>query len=468
MTPRTAVLVAALLALVPASGLASTVKPSKATPPAATAAAPVHPMVFNYIHDDYAKAVAEAKAHKIPIFVDAGAAWCHTCRSMDAFVFTDERLKKDANRFAWLAIDTENRKNAEFLKKHPIPALPTYLVIDPLTDAVVMRWVGSASLAQLEQFFDDGDVALHGGQPREAYDVALAKADVAYGSGQGAEAVAAYREALAVAPEGWGSYSRCVEAMLFSLSELDSNEVVIQLARDAMPRVGGTTTFVSCAGYGLEAALALPDDNAHKREICDEFEAKLREGMSDGTIPLLPDDRSSYLSTLMEARQAAKDSAGAHDAAQDWADYLERAARESTSPEQRVVFDPHRLSAYIEIGHPEKAIPMLQQSEKEFPDDCNPPARLAVAYLKLKRYDEALAANDRAMANPMANGPRRLLYFQNRVDIYTGKGDAASAKQTMEQAIVYAQALPEGQRSESQIASLKKKLEKLGQTTSAQ
>src|SRR5207247_4887944 len=116
---------------------------------------------------------------------------------------------------------------------------------------------------------------------------------------------------------------------------------------------------------------------------------------------------------------------------------------------ERTGFDPRRLGAYLAAGQAATAVPMLQQSEKAFPDDCNPPARLAVAYLNLKRYDEALAANDRAMAKPMADGPRRLLYFQTRVDILTGKGDHPAAKKTLEQAIAYAQALPEGQRSDA-------------------
>ena len=40
---------------------------------------------------------------------------------------------------------------------------------------------------------------------------------------------------------------------------------------------------------------------------------------------------------------------------------------------------------------------MLEQSEKDFPKDYNPPARLALVYLRLKKYDEALAASDRAL-----------------------------------------------------------------------
>ena len=110
---------------------------------------------------------------------------------------------------------------------------------------------------------------------------------------------------------------------------------------------------------------------------------------------------------------------------------------------------------------------MLQLSEQEFPDDCNPPARLATAYLNMKHYDEALAASDRAMRKPMADGPRKLLYYDTRISIYTGMGNAAAAKQTLEAAIAFAQGLPEGQRSESRIASLKKRLDKLNQTSSA-
>ncbi len=469
MTTHRAVLVAAALALVPLSGVVSTARAATATAAAAvTPAVESRPSVLPFIHDDYAKAIADAKAKKQLVFVDAGAPWCHACRSMDAFVFTDPALKKDAERFVWLALNTENRKNAGFLKKNPIPALPTYLVVDPLSDKVVMRWVGGASVAQLQQVFNDADVAMHGGQPHEPVDIAMARGDAAYSNEQHLEAVKAYRQALAAAPPGWASYTRCVESLLFSLSQVDSNQAVIDLAHAVMPQVAGTTTYISAAGSGLSSALALPDGSPNKRQDAIAFEAQLREALGDASIQLTSDDRSSYLSSFIDAREAAKDSVGAHNAAQDWADFLERAAREARTPVERAVFDPHRLSAYLALGTPEKAVPMLQLSEKEFPTDCNPPARLATAYLKLKRYDDALAASDRAMALPMSDGPRKLLYYQTRIDIYTAKGDAASAKKTLEAAIAFAQGLPEGQRSEKRIASLKAKLEKLTQTSSAQ
>ena len=39
---------------------------------------------------------------------------------MKAYVFTDKSLERYAGQFVWLAIDTENGKNANFLAKYPI------------------------------------------------------------------------------------------------------------------------------------------------------------------------------------------------------------------------------------------------------------------------------------------------------------------------------------------------------------
>ncbi len=52
--------------------------------------------VLPFIEDDYPKALAEARAKNLPIFAEAWAPWCHTCRSMRAFVYTDKALAKYA------------------------------------------------------------------------------------------------------------------------------------------------------------------------------------------------------------------------------------------------------------------------------------------------------------------------------------------------------------------------------------
>ena len=45
-----------------------------------------------FIADDYPRALRLARSMHRPLFIDAWAPWCHTCRSMRAFVFTDPAL----------------------------------------------------------------------------------------------------------------------------------------------------------------------------------------------------------------------------------------------------------------------------------------------------------------------------------------------------------------------------------------
>jgi tetratricopeptide (TPR) repeat protein len=161
------------------------------------------------------------------------------------------------------------------------------------------------------------------------------------------------------------------------------------------------------------------------------------------------------LATLMEARQDARDEAGAHRAALAWAAFLDSAAAGARTPEERAVFDSHRLSAYLELGWADRAVVFLKASEAALPDDYNPPARLAVAYNALKDWDDALAATDRALAR--AYGPRKVRIYMARADAFAGKGDVAAARRTLDEAIAFVEALPEAQRSQSTLALLEKR-----------
>src|SRR3989442_2908800 len=81
---------------------------------------------------------------------------------MRAFVFRDKALARQAGRFVWLEVDTEKSQNAALRKKFPIQALPTFLVVDPDSEKVVLRWVGGATVSQLERILDDGRAAVLG------------------------------------------------------------------------------------------------------------------------------------------------------------------------------------------------------------------------------------------------------------------------------------------------------------------
>ena len=211
------------------------------------------------------------------------------------------------------------------------------------------------------------------------------------------------------------------------------------------------------ARSGLDCALGLGKDDASRAAAIAEMEAATRKTVADASLAAAADDISTSYLSLIEARKDAADAAGARKDAEAWAAFLEAQAAAAKTPEQRAVFDSHRLSAYLELQQPERAIPMLQESEKDLPDDYNPPSRLAVAYMAMKKPDEALAASNRAL--PKVSGPRRVQVLQRRSDIFAAKGDAAASREALEQALACAKALPAGQRSEGQIRALEKKLE---------
>jgi tetratricopeptide (TPR) repeat protein len=373
---------------------------------------------------------------------------------MRAFVFTDGSLAEQAGRFVWLAIDTEKSKNAALKKKFPIEALPTFFIVDPASEKVVLRWVGGATVGQLQRILNDGTLATSA--TGHAADRGLVRADLLYGEGKNAEAAMAYEEALVAAPDAWPRYGRAVESALFAMQRADRCEQAAKLARDAFTRLARSSSAANVAGSGLDCALSLPAEHAARKELVTALESTARAVVADSAIPLAADDRSGLYGILIDARKDAKDDAGAKMVASEWARFLEGEARAGT-PDGRAVFDSHRLSAYLELGEPERAIAMLEVSERDLPQDYNPPARLAVALKALKRWDEALAASDRALAK--AYGPRTLGILQTRAEIHTGRGDGAEARRTLEKALSLAEAMPSGQRSEATIASLKKKLE---------
>lgn len=374
---------------------------------------------------------------------------------MRAFVFTDKALERYAGQFVWLSIDTENGTNAAFLKKYPINVWPTLLIVDPKKEAVALRYSGGATVPQLQKLLADGAKLLHGKQ--STADEAVSRADRLETEGKHAEAAKAYEEALAAAPKNWSRTGRAAESLVFSLTMAHEGARCAERAVELYPRLKGTYSAGSVAATGLGCAAAgMKEDDPHRVALIDALEKASREVLGDPTIPLSGDDRSGVYESLISARESLKDEAGATALRQQWATFLEAEAAKAKTAEQRAVYDSHRLGAYLALKQPEKAIPMLEQSEKDFPSDYNPPARLASAYKAMGRYDDALAANDRALQR--SYGPRKIGIFRTRSDIYALKGDQDAARKTLEEALHYAELLPAEQRSDAILASLKKKI----------
>src|SRR5215472_8401380 len=167
---------------------------------------------------------------------------------MRAFVFTDGSLKRNAGQVVWLSIDTEKPGNADFLKKFPVQAWPSFYVVNPKDETVAIRWVGGATLPQLQKLLTDATKSTQ----RSGVGEALARADRLYGQGKNAEAAEAYREALRLAPPKWPPYARAVESLLFALQRIHDSKSCAQTAREAYPRLAQTPSAANVAGSGLD------------------------------------------------------------------------------------------------------------------------------------------------------------------------------------------------------------------------
>jgi tetratricopeptide (TPR) repeat protein len=160
---------------------------------------------------------------------------------------------------------------------------------------------------------------------------------------------------------------------------------------------------------------------------------------ADPKEPVLADDRSSLFESLVEYDRANGAAAEGTALARQWRDFLDAEAARAPTPLARSVFDSHRIGAYAAVGEPERAIPMLEQSERDFPDDYNPPARLAKVLLDTGRLDESLDAVRRAEAR--VYGPRTLRVVWIEADIWMAKKKPAEAKAALTRAIAVGEKL---------------------------
>jgi thiol-disulfide isomerase/thioredoxin len=337
--------------------------------------------VLPFIHDDYPRALAEARKDKKPIFVDAWAPWCHSCMSMKSFVLNDPVLAPLAKDYVWLAIDTEREENAGFVARFTHEALPTLWLIRPEDEGVAWRWTGTLTAIELR------DALTREGQTpsRTAHDrvMELAKGDEA----------------------------ACAALALSQARELPRGT----------PRADIVATGLDCARAAKLAG------------AMDSLAALALEDAVEGEGSLLADDRSALFEEVVETKKVRGDEAGAKAIAVQWATFLEAEAKKAKTPAARAVFDPHRLGAYLALGQPARAVPMLLESERDFPTDYNPPARLAIAYLEMGRLDDAAAAVERARTR--VYGPRVMRVLTLAADIAKARGDRPVERKALEEAL---------------------------------
>jgi len=295
---------------------------------------------LTFIHDDYPRALAEARETGRPLFIDFWAPWCHTCRSMNANVFPDARLAPLGERFVFLSVDTEKPENAAVVERFPLSAWPTLLVVEPQEERAVLRWLGSATVEQLGALLEDGARAVKGGA--EGADALLARADRLYAEGDAQGAVTLLAQVLAEAPADWSRRSRAVESSLMALAlgkDADP-EACARLAVTELERLPRSASWANVSAWGLGCALEVPDSAEWRAHIVGPLETRVKEALGEPRIDMAGDDRSGLYAVWLGARQAAKDEPGARAVAMEWLTFLERVRAEAPNADARAPARP--------------------------------------------------------------------------------------------------------------------------------
>lgn len=438
-------------------GCTRTPPPTPATPQQATASVGASATVANtdasasadasttnanvvpFIENDYPRALTEARARRVPLFIDAWAPWCHTCLSMRSYVFTDMRLRPLADRFVWLSLDTEREDNAPVVIRLGIRVLPTLFVVDASTEQAELAWAGSLTAVELSRLLEDTEIGDGGDHPGAAAMAMLLRGHRASAAHDVESAIVAYRAALGAAPPAWPARAETVDALVLRLSDAKRFSECVNVAADEVPRMPPGTPLADTLRSGIGCARDLPIRSAERARLAQLV--KISQGVvSDASQPILADDRSDLYDYVVDALRDLGRAEDAKHMALAWASFLEEQAAQAPTPSARAVFDAHRLLAYSATGEPQRAVPMLEQSERDFPEDYNPPARLGMAFFETKRYDDALAAVERALRR--AYGPRKLRLWSLEADVLLAKGDRAEARKALRDAVDFAATVP--------------------------
>ena len=451
-------------------------------PAASASAAPLGPPVL--LENDYPRAREEALRRGVPLVVFAGSPWCTDCLGMRAHVFPDEALSCIGTRFVWLALDVDDPANAPFWDRFPIERTPSLWVLEPARQRPVAFREGPLVTHELQALLEDveplgrplpspiplassSDAPLPSRPPivcpgaaasasassapsasappsassasasasappppppplppEQAAELRasrrLAEAEQAELSGSLAAAERAFSESLQ-SPRRWPRRARAVDGLQRLLARRNVQRCH-DLAVQELPAMAPGTFAASVARRGLQCARRMePDGSSTVQQSVASLEAITR----NPSQPLLPSYRSNLYEDLFRFHRQNKDEERAQRLLREWVGFLETEAILARSPAQRRVFDDHRIRAYQELGTPAVALPAVELSAQDFPDDPASHGRLARGLADLGRHPEALDRVDRALPGARGQGLLRLVLLKAEILVALRRRDEA-------------------------------------------
>jgi hypothetical protein len=354
----------------------------------------------------------------------------------------------ELSSFVLLAVDTERESNALFLAEYPVGVWPTFYVVDPHTRRVRGRWLGAATPTELSQWLRESSRDEPGAEriAREA-DALVAKKALS-------EAAARYRDALAAAPLSWTRRSTTLVSLLSALSKQKADTACLALAVSELPSLPPSVAAVDFASTALGCADRAPTDG-NARRLRELAEQTLSRDCNARAAGVAVDDQADACGNLRHLREVLGDHAGAKNAAEQALAVI-GAGSVGAPPEAQAIYDWERSASLIFLGRAAEAEALLLERERQLPNSYNPPHYLARLYRDGRRWDEGLAAIERALAK--AYGPRRIGLLGIKAELLKGKGELEQARQVLERQLADYAALPTGQRQPDAEAAVRKRL----------
>jgi tetratricopeptide (TPR) repeat protein len=444
-----------------AAGAATSASAAAAQQSTVAGVQPVRRNGLSWYEDAPDAAFAAARAAGKRVLVDLWAPWCHTCLSMQSLVMTAENLPDQADRFVWLALDTERESNARWLERLPVSVWPTFYVVDaaePERVDIQGRWLGAASPAQFRRFLSESDRAAKpepGASRAPGPLLALSGADNLAAQGRHAEAARAYAAVLESAPADWPRRPETWVAQMTALWKAKDFGGCLSVANAGLSQTGVAASAIDFAYYALECADQVKPVSADVTTLRRAIVVRLEPLCANGSSELSPDDRADACDKLAQARSALGDADGARSATLARLGVLESAASGKAS-ESALTYDWARTDALLQLGRAEEALAVATERERQLPQNYNPPHYRAKAFKALGRWPEGLEAIERALS--LAYGPRKIGLLTLKADLLFGGGRATDGVRTLQEQLAAYRALPAGQRQASAEARVELRL----------
>jgi thioredoxin-like negative regulator of GroEL len=435
--------------------------PAAAPPPSVeTACLGTHRKgALHWFEDDYAAALACARAKQVPLVIDMWAPWCHSCLSMKAYVLGDARLTDLDRRFVFVEIDTDREANAAVVARFPVSTWPTFFVVAPRDETIQARAIGSSTVEQFIAFVEQGERGASAATTLAPHDDKARAGDQAAARKAYPEAEAAYAAALAAAPKDWPRRSDVLVSYIASQRKQHRAVECVNTVQSRLSEVTPSASRTDFLAYSLDCADELAKDQPDLARTVRELAAReLLALANDPSAPLSPDDRADALVYVRAAFDALGRKEDARASAERQAQLLDEAVATSR-PMVAMTYSWPLVEVYTYLARPLALVPTLEKLSAELPKEYDPPYRLAQVLRNGGKLDDAVIWAQKADA--LAYGPRRSRMQNLIAELHKARGDAAGELAARRAIVTIWEALPPGQKDEAQLAEARAAVDKL-------